>query len=154
MHKNVMAAGSNERPPMLARCPNEVNVIQSRKDAKILYPLALVAVLKLSKFTLPQSIKHYKNHAHSSRQITLTRSYATTRNKGKEIVKPPSPQSESASEEDSLYLKCVQKEWLHDTDEEPYEQELEAHYMYMAKIQDVLHAADDTSGPTNDAEPL
>ncbi|GJV05975.1 hypothetical protein Tco_1343631 [Tanacetum coccineum] len=32
--------------------------------------------------------------------------------------------------------------------------EVEAHYMYMAKIQEVLHAADDNSGPTYNAEPL
>nr|GEU30510.1 coiled-coil domain-containing protein 186-like [Tanacetum cinerariifolium] len=38
--------------------------------------------------------------------------------------------------------------------QEPDEQELEAHYMYMAKIQEVLHAADDNSGSTYDAEPL
>ncbi|GJX47257.1 retrovirus-related pol polyprotein from transposon TNT 1-94, partial [Tanacetum coccineum] len=37
---------------------------------------------------------------------------------------------------------------------EPDEQELEAHYMYMEKIQEVLHAIDDNSGPTYDAEPL
>ncbi|GJY72686.1 retrovirus-related pol polyprotein from transposon TNT 1-94 [Tanacetum coccineum] len=39
-------------------------------------------------------------------------------------------------------------------DLEPDEQELEAHYMYMEKIQDVLHPIDDNSGPTYDAEPL
>ncbi|GJS01187.1 hypothetical protein Tco_0317695 [Tanacetum coccineum] len=140
------------------------------------------------------------------------RTHATIRNKGKEIVKPPLPQSESASEEDSdeeraqrdkqiqkslalipkhfkniykptfnnlktslntrnknvdtylrtenddhtgkfgnqrtvtvaenretqeskgIPLSAEQDEWLQDTDEEPDEQELEAHYMYMAKI--------------------
>ncbi|GJU46960.1 hypothetical protein Tco_1204226 [Tanacetum coccineum] len=36
-----------------------------------------------------------------------------------------------------------------DTNEEPDEQELKAHYMYMAKIQEVL-----TAGPTYDVEPL
>nr|GEW16781.1 hypothetical protein [Tanacetum cinerariifolium] len=44
-----------------------------------------------------------------------------------------------------------QTDWLDDTDEELDEQELEAHYMYMAKIQEVLTAY---SGPTFDAEPL
>ncbi|GJZ82661.1 retrovirus-related pol polyprotein from transposon TNT 1-94, partial [Tanacetum coccineum] len=39
-------------------------------------------------------------------------------------------------------------------DLEPDEQELEAHHMYMEKIQDVLHPIDDNSGPTYDAEPL
>nr|GEV37239.1 hypothetical protein [Tanacetum cinerariifolium] len=32
--------------------------------------------------------------------------------------------------------------------------ELEAHYMYMVKIQEVLHAVVDNSGPTYDVEPL
>ncbi|GJU53653.1 reverse transcriptase domain-containing protein [Tanacetum coccineum] len=36
-----------------------------------------------------------------------------------------------------------------DTDEEPDEQELESHYMYMTKIQEVLHATDDKSRPTS-----
>ncbi|GJX68801.1 hypothetical protein Tco_0304528 [Tanacetum coccineum] len=41
-----------------------------------------------------------------------------------------------------------------DIDDEPHEQELEAHYMYMEKIQEVLHATYDNSGPTYDTEPL
>ncbi|GKG02542.1 hypothetical protein Tco_0310178, partial [Tanacetum coccineum] len=43
-------------------------------------------------------------------------------------------------------------EWLQDTDEELNDQESESHYMYMAKIQEVLHAIDDNSGPTYDVE--
>ncbi|GJT83871.1 hypothetical protein Tco_0546522 [Tanacetum coccineum] len=39
-------------------------------------------------------------------------------------------------------------------EEEPEQQELEAHYWYMEKIQEVLNVADDNSGPTYDAEPL
>nr|GEU36469.1 ribonuclease H-like domain-containing protein [Tanacetum cinerariifolium] len=44
-----------------------------------------------------------------------------------------------------------QANWLEDTDEELYEQELEAHYMYMAKTQEVHTTA---SRPSFDAEPL
>ncbi|GJS75064.1 hypothetical protein Tco_0724945 [Tanacetum coccineum] len=50
-------------------------------------------------------------------------------------------------------FKC-RAEWLRDTDEELNEQEREAHYMYMAKIQEVLHATDDNYGPTYDVESL
>ncbi|GKD70106.1 reverse transcriptase domain-containing protein, partial [Tanacetum coccineum] len=57
-------------------------------------------------------------------------------------------------EEKGVPLSAEQDEWLHDTDEEPDEQELEAHYMYMAKIQEVLHVTDDNSGPTYDTKPL
>ncbi|GJS98718.1 retrovirus-related pol polyprotein from transposon TNT 1-94 [Tanacetum coccineum] len=51
-------------------------------------------------------------------------------------------------------LRVEKMEWLNDTDEESDEQELEAHYMYMSKIQEVLHAVDDNSGPTYDADLL
>ncbi|GJV63014.1 hypothetical protein Tco_1473842, partial [Tanacetum coccineum] len=49
-----------------------------------------------------QAPKPYKTYAQSSRQTTSTRSHVNTKNKGKEIVKPPSPPSESASE-DEIY---------------------------------------------------
>ncbi|GJY63276.1 hypothetical protein Tco_0464736 [Tanacetum coccineum] len=40
-------------------------------------------------------------------------------------------------DEKSVQLQAEQANWLEDTDEEVDEQELEAHYMYMAKIQEV-----------------
>ncbi|GJV69235.1 hypothetical protein Tco_1484744 [Tanacetum coccineum] len=40
-------------------------------------------------------------------------------------------------ESKGIPLSSDQDEWLQDTDEESDEQELEAHYMYMAKIQEV-----------------
>nr|GFA12322.1 integrase, catalytic region, zinc finger, CCHC-type, peptidase aspartic, catalytic [Tanacetum cinerariifolium] len=43
------------------------------------------------------------------------------------------------------------EDWLHDTHDEPDEKELEAHYMYMEKIQEVPTT---DSGPTYDADPL
>ncbi|GJZ37511.1 hypothetical protein Tco_0583702 [Tanacetum coccineum] len=46
-------------------------------------------------------------------------------------------------------LQAEQSDWLADTDEEIDEQELEAHYSYMAKIQEVPNADSGT-----DAEPL
>ncbi|GJV42309.1 retrovirus-related pol polyprotein from transposon TNT 1-94 [Tanacetum coccineum] len=103
----------------------------------------------------------------------------TTRYKGKEIAKPITPPSESAYEEDSNdnqtgqlgsegseccwgretlggpSIKCVQlqaeqSDWLADTDgRDLNEQELEAHYSYMAKIQEVPN----TDSGTN-SEPL
>nr|GEY76649.1 hypothetical protein [Tanacetum cinerariifolium] len=54
-------------------------------------------------------------------------------------------------EEKCVPLSVEQGNWLDDTDEEPDEQELEAHYMYVAKIQEVLTAE---SRPIYDVEPL
>ncbi|GJR20234.1 hypothetical protein Tco_0968761 [Tanacetum coccineum] len=48
-------------------------------------------------------------------------------------------------------LSTEQEDWLHDTNDEPDEQESEAHYMYMEKIQEVPTT---DSGPTYDVEPL
>ncbi|GJX19943.1 hypothetical protein Tco_0222620 [Tanacetum coccineum] len=121
-------------------------------------------------------------------ETLLNISHASTKHKGKEIAKPITPPSESASEEDSdpeqaqrdkdmqknlaliakyeeciyqtgkygnfkdccwaretlrqssekgVTLKAEKADWLEDTDEEIDEQELEAHYSYMKKIQEV-----------------
>ncbi|GJS10598.1 integrase, catalytic region, zinc finger, CCHC-type containing protein [Tanacetum coccineum] len=51
--------------------------------------------------------------------------------------------------EKGVQLQAEQSDWLADTDEEIDEQELEAHYSYMAKIQEVPNADSGT-----DAEPL
>ncbi|GKC08003.1 hypothetical protein Tco_0999613 [Tanacetum coccineum] len=48
-----------------------------------------------------------------------------------------------------------QADWRDDTDDdEPDDQELEAHYMYMAHIQEVTPDVADNSGPIFDTEPL
>ncbi|GJY48809.1 hypothetical protein Tco_0438765 [Tanacetum coccineum] len=51
-------------------------------------------------------------------------------------------------------LPYKQPDWRDDTDDEPDDQELEAHYMYMAHIQEVTPDAVDNSGPIFDVEPL
>ncbi|GKC22055.1 hypothetical protein Tco_1024205 [Tanacetum coccineum] len=45
-------------------------------------------------------------------------------------------------------------DWRDDTDDEPKDQELEAHYMYMEQIQEVTLDVADNFGPIFDAEPL
>ncbi|GJT86861.1 integrase, catalytic region, zinc finger, CCHC-type containing protein, partial [Tanacetum coccineum] len=57
-------------------------------------------------------------------------------------------------EEARVQLNAEQADWKDDTDDEPDDQELEAHYMYMAQIQEVTPDAADNSGPIFDAEPL
>nr|GEV49036.1 retrovirus-related Pol polyprotein from transposon TNT 1-94 [Tanacetum cinerariifolium] len=47
-----------------------------------------------------------------------------------------------------------QADWKDDTDDEPKDQELKAHYMYMAQIQEVSLDAADNSRPIFDFEPL
>nr|GFC74782.1 hypothetical protein [Tanacetum cinerariifolium]GFC97193.1 hypothetical protein [Tanacetum cinerariifolium] len=56
-------------------------------------------------------------------------------------------------EEARIQLNTEQADWRDDTDDESEDQELEAHYMYMAQIQGVSSDAAD-SGPIFDSEPL
>nr|GEW33756.1 hypothetical protein [Tanacetum cinerariifolium] len=56
-------------------------------------------------------------------------------------------------EEDGIQLNAEQADWRDDTDDESEDQELQAHYMYMAQIQEVSPDAAD-SRPIFDFEPL
>nr|GFB03091.1 hypothetical protein [Tanacetum cinerariifolium] len=56
------------------------------------------------------------------------------------------------TEEAGILLNDEQADWKDDTDDESDDQELEAHYMYMAKIQEISPDAVD-SGPIFDTEP-
>ncbi|GJU02553.1 hypothetical protein Tco_1112891 [Tanacetum coccineum] len=198
---------------VLKQYQKEVNEIRAERIAKNANPLALVASAQQYPDSYYQAPKSHKSIAQPSKQSSLTRSSAPTKFKGKEIAKPITPPSESASEEDSdpeqaqrdkdmqknlaliakyfkiskyfkkIYkptnnnlktssnsrnknvdttprcackqaekgvpLQAEQYDWLADTDEEIDEQELEAHYSYMEKIQEVP-----TTDLGTDSEPL
>ncbi|GJV50009.1 retrovirus-related pol polyprotein from transposon TNT 1-94 [Tanacetum coccineum] len=57
-------------------------------------------------------------------------------------------------EEAGVQLNAEQADWKDDTDDESDDQELEAHYMYMAQIQEVTPDAVENSGPIFDTKPL
>nr|GEV56310.1 integrase, catalytic region, zinc finger, CCHC-type, peptidase aspartic, catalytic [Tanacetum cinerariifolium] len=204
---------------ILKQYQKEVNEIRAEKIAKNENSLTLVAAAQQYPDTYYQAPKLYRSYAPLAKTSPSTRSHATTRHKGKEVVKPITPPSESASKEDSdleqaqrdkkmqknlalivKYFKKIYKptnnnlrtssntrnknvdntlryvnenqtgqfgnqrtmtvtearetigkqvDWLEDTNEEIDKQELEAHYFFMAKIQEVLPAE---SG--YDAEPF
>nr|GEW85861.1 ribonuclease H-like domain-containing protein [Tanacetum cinerariifolium] len=79
---------------------NKVNEIRAERIVGNANRITLVAATQHYPCDYTQSPKPYKIYTHSSKQTPSTSTYATTRNKGKEIVKPPLPQSESASKED------------------------------------------------------
>ncbi|GJZ94560.1 hypothetical protein Tco_0666763 [Tanacetum coccineum] len=79
----------------------EVNEIRAERIAKNENPLALVAAAQHYPNPYYQAPKSHKSYAPPSKQSSSTRSHASTRYKGKEIVKPITPPSESASKEDS-----------------------------------------------------
>nr|GEZ64578.1 hypothetical protein [Tanacetum cinerariifolium] len=57
-------------------------------------------------------------------------------------------------EEAGFQLNAEQADWKDDTDDESEDQKLEAHYMYMEKLQEVSTDDADNSGPIFDTEPL
>ncbi|GKF31706.1 hypothetical protein Tco_0101504, partial [Tanacetum coccineum] len=57
-------------------------------------------------------------------------------------------------EEAGIQLSAEQADWRDDTDDEPDDQELEVHYLYMANIQEVTPDAADNSGHIFDIEPM
>nr|GEU36727.1 hypothetical protein [Tanacetum cinerariifolium] len=79
----------------------KVNEIHAERIAKNANPLALVAAAQRYPNPYYQALKSHKSLAPPSKQSFFTRSNATTKSKGKEIAKPITPSSESASEEDS-----------------------------------------------------
>nr|GEX66217.1 integrase, catalytic region, zinc finger, CCHC-type, peptidase aspartic, catalytic [Tanacetum cinerariifolium] len=166
---------------ILKQYQNEVNELRVERLARNANPLALVATAQANKNPYYQTSRSHKSYAPSSKPLIPTRSHITTRHKGKEIAKPITPASKTASEKDSdpeqarrdkdmqknlaliakkpkrvndsayhkekmllckqaeqgVPLQTEQYDWLADTDEEVDEHELEAHYSYMAKIQEV-----------------
>ncbi|GKF25709.1 hypothetical protein Tco_0081603, partial [Tanacetum coccineum] len=77
------------------------NEIHTERIAKNANPLALVAAASPYPDPYYQAPKSYTPYAPTSKQLSSTRSNASTKFKGKEIAKPITPPSESASEEDS-----------------------------------------------------
>nr|GEZ57690.1 hypothetical protein [Tanacetum cinerariifolium] len=69
--------------------------------ARNVNPLELVATAQANQDPYYQTSKSHKPYAPSSKPSILTRSHTTTRYKGKEIAKPITPLSETASEEDN-----------------------------------------------------
>nr|GEX26245.1 retrovirus-related Pol polyprotein from transposon TNT 1-94 [Tanacetum cinerariifolium] len=86
---------------ILKQYQKEVNELCAKRLTRNANPLALVATTHANQDPYYQTSKSQKSYAPSPKPSILTRSHTTTRYKGKEIVKPITPPSESAFEKDS-----------------------------------------------------
>ncbi|GKE72010.1 hypothetical protein Tco_1530082, partial [Tanacetum coccineum] len=86
---------------VLKQYQKEVNEIRAERITKNANPLALVATAQQYPDPYYQTPKSHKLFTPPSKQASSTRSNASTKFKVKEIAKPITPPSESASEEDS-----------------------------------------------------
>nr|GEV41118.1 hypothetical protein [Tanacetum cinerariifolium] len=85
---------------ILKQYQNEVNEIHAEKLARNANPIALVATAQADRDQYYQTSRSHRPSAPSSTPLIPSRSHTSTRHKGKEIAKPITPQSETASEED------------------------------------------------------
>nr|GFB42735.1 retrovirus-related Pol polyprotein from transposon TNT 1-94 [Tanacetum cinerariifolium] len=86
---------------ILKQYQKEFNELRAERLARNANPLALVATTQVNQDPYYQTSKSHKSYAPSSKPSIPTKSHTTTISKGKEIAKPVTPPSESASEEES-----------------------------------------------------
>nr|GEX70778.1 hypothetical protein [Tanacetum cinerariifolium] len=85
---------------ILKQYQKEVNELHAERLARNTNPLALVTTAQANQDPYYQTSKFHKSYAPSPKLSIPTRSHTTTRHKGKEIAKPITPPSETASVED------------------------------------------------------
>nr|GEY11095.1 copia protein [Tanacetum cinerariifolium] len=174
LHNAIMEAGGKDRPPMLA--PGNYFQWKSRIkryiDTKPNHEL-IHYCLQNPPYKYKWADKDVPVSEGSTETITERSQQAATRNTGKANVNSPPPiydqEPSMVAEDDEIGIgydnqrivnvtgareTIEQADWRDDTDDEPRDQELEAHYMYMAQIQEVTPDAADNSGPIFDSEPL
>nr|GEV25513.1 hypothetical protein [Tanacetum cinerariifolium] len=86
---------------ILKQYQREVNELRAERLAREANSLALVAIAQANQDPYYQTSKSHKSYEPSSKPLIPTRSHTTTIHKGKEIAKPITPLSETASEEDN-----------------------------------------------------
>nr|GFA87557.1 hypothetical protein [Tanacetum cinerariifolium] len=86
---------------ILKKYQNEVNELCAERLAMNANPLALVATAQADRDPYYQTSRSYRSSAPSPKPLIPSRSHTSTRYKGKEIAKPITPPSETASEEDN-----------------------------------------------------
>nr|GEY72868.1 hypothetical protein [Tanacetum cinerariifolium] len=124
---------------ILKQYQNEVNELRAEKLAKNANPLALVATAQASQDPFYQSSREFGHFTKECRKPKRVKDSAY--HKEKMLLCKQAKQG--------VPLQAEQYDWLADMDEEVDEQELKAHYSYMAKIQEVP-----TADSCIDSEPV
>nr|GFA43062.1 hypothetical protein [Tanacetum cinerariifolium] len=86
---------------ILKQYQNEVNELRAERLARNANLLALVATAQADRDQYYQTSRSHRSSVPSSKSSIPSRSHTTTRHKGKEIAKPNTPPSKTASEEDN-----------------------------------------------------
>ncbi|GJX09153.1 hypothetical protein Tco_0199012 [Tanacetum coccineum] len=154
MHNNIMAAGLRDRPPMLATGRYTqwqscfLRYIDTRPNGDALKKGILEGPYTPSTVIIP-AVPATKNSLTVPERTTVE----TILNMKPKRVKDSRYHKEKMllckQAGKGVQLQAEQSDWLADTDEEIDKKELEAHYSYMAKIQEVP-----TTDSGTDSDPL
>nr|GEV38100.1 ribonuclease H-like domain-containing protein [Tanacetum cinerariifolium] len=122
---------------------------ETSKDKEIDKLMALIS-LSFKKIYKPtnNNLRTSSNTSHANQD----NSSRINRSAGYENQRNGNVTGARETEEARIQLNAKQADWKDDTDDESDDQELEAHYMYMAKVQEVSPDAVD-SGPIFDTKP-
>nr|GEU99918.1 hypothetical protein [Tanacetum cinerariifolium] len=86
---------------ILKKYQNKANELRAEKLARNANPLALVATSQADRDPYYQTSRYHRSQASSPKPSIPSRSYTSTRHKGKEIANPITPLSETTFKEDS-----------------------------------------------------
>ncbi|GJS55988.1 hypothetical protein Tco_0629350 [Tanacetum coccineum] len=144
----------DQQPEMVA----QDDALSKEKEIDKLMALIFLSFKKIYKPTNNNLKTSYKNQVRAKIRIILqesTEALGMSETKtGKDAAYHKEKMLLCKQEEAGFQLNAEQAKWRDDTVDEPEDQKLEAHYMYMAQIQEVTPDAADNSGPIFDVEPL
>ncbi|GKC07269.1 hypothetical protein Tco_0998879 [Tanacetum coccineum] len=139
-------------PPSESASDEDSDPEQSQKDKEMQKNLALIAKY-FKKIYKPTNNNLRTSSNTRNKNVDTTPRYKNDNQTGQfgnqRAVNVAGARETVGGQLRKVSLQAEQSDWLADTDEEIDEQELEAHYSYMAKIQEVPNADSGT-----DAEPL
>nr|GEW98879.1 hypothetical protein [Tanacetum cinerariifolium] len=162
--KNRGKAIVNSPPPIYDQETSMVAKDDEMSKEKEIDKLVALISLSFNKIYKPTN-NNLRTSSNTSRanQDNSPRISRGTGHVARECQKPKRPKDAAYHKEKMLLCKqekagfqlnAEQADWRDDTNDEPEDQELEAHYMYMKKIQEVTLDVADNSGPIFDTEPL
>ncbi|GJU21539.1 hypothetical protein Tco_1154881 [Tanacetum coccineum] len=153
LHNAIMEVGGKYRPLMLA--PGIDNDIYSTVDG---IPNAMEMWIAI------EQLKHGTRYDRQTGQYDNQRVVNVAEARENVGTQKPKRAKDSAyhkenmllckQEEARIQLSAEQADWKDESDDEPKNQELEAYYMYMAKVQEVIPEDADNFGPIFNTKPL